>query len=343
MSQRYFEFDLVRAIAIIAVLMIHVAAFYPWFSNSFSWYGYYTYYQITSFAVPVFVIMAGCLAAIGAESKKVKYIVMLLQKAKFILIPYLLWSLVYVVLNHSGKGFSEISKLLLYGKSSFHLYFVIIILQLFVLLPLFLFFAKKFPMESVFISLMAQWGIAEILETLLPSIASAFGASLFANWIFVFYAGCWAGINYEKVICFIDGYFSAIVGVLAAFSIYKVGDYYYVVNIAEKAKFYSYGQTATLQNAFYSILVVMFLLYVGRIIKNRACISTVGFIARYSFGVYLSHMVFLSIVKEYYSENGIRSSGLTVFFALMIIMLASYLFSVAIARLPAGRFFMGGR
>lgn len=281
MSQRYFEFDLVRAVAIIAVLMIHVAAFYPWFNNSFSWYGYYTYYQVTSFAVPVFVIIAGCLAAIGAESKKVKYVALLWQKTKFILIPYLLWSAVYVFFDHPGKGFSEISKLLVYGRSSFHLYFIIIILQLFVLLPLFLFFAKKFPVESVFLSLIAQWGIAGILEALLPSISSAFGASLFVNWIFVFYAGCWAGVNYEKVVYFINQYFSAIVGVLAAFSIYKMGDYYYVVSIAEKAKFYSYGQTATLQNAFYSILVVMFLLCVGRSIRSKAYISIVSFIARY--------------------------------------------------------------
>ena len=49
------------------------------------------------------------------------------------------------------------------------------------------------------------------------------------------------------------------------------------------------------------------------------------------------------VVKGVYLANHVRSSGVTVFLAFAIILLSSFLFSMAMSGLSVGRILMGGR
>ena len=86
--------------------------------------------------------------------------------------PYLLWSALYVlwsvwtgqrppeVLTDPGKW----SFYLLYGKASYHLYFLLVALEVYLLLPLLLPLARKKPYitAALGLGLLAQWGAYEL-------------------------------------------------------------------------------------------------------------------------------------------------------------------------------------
>lgn len=140
--QRLREFDFVRALAALSVIVIHVTGIYVYSSRPA-----YLWNQAVRYAVPLFIILSGLLLAYSYKAKdRINYLEFLQKRFKKIFIPYLLWSAIYTAFNLRGKyseAFADIFKFtrtflknIAYGTSELHLYFVIIILQMYLLYPL---------------------------------------------------------------------------------------------------------------------------------------------------------------------------------------------------------------
>lgn len=154
--------DVCRGLAILAVLFIHVSghflpALHPAHSHApptWAWYALAVPNQDAQWAVPCFLMLSGFVNALSlARGNDVgRYAKRRVQAA---LVPYLLWSAVYIAVNvfikhQHAPGIRSTLALLQNGTAYFHLYFFVLVLEMYVLLPLVLpLFRKRPPFWAV--------------------------------------------------------------------------------------------------------------------------------------------------------------------------------------------------
>ena len=149
-SVRLESLDICRGIAILAVLFIHVSGhFLPVLHPpkspappSVAWYALALPNLDSQWAVPCFLMLSAFANALGlARSPDIGGYAR--RRMKAAVLPYLLWSGVYIavhfVLNHGHRiSLGRISKMLLTGSAEFHLYFFVLVIELYLVLPLLL-------------------------------------------------------------------------------------------------------------------------------------------------------------------------------------------------------------
>ncbi|WP_379128640.1 acyltransferase [Paenibacillus sp. sgz500958] len=173
-KERIPQLDIFRALAILAVLAIHATSrtlsemldtslFYPFlFINKFS-----------QFAVPSFVFLSGFVLFYNYIDRPLtgrtlgKFYG---KRLMYIVVPYIVFSLVYFVLKmHSqdtwdlpaAEQFAKLGKYLRTGTAYTHLYYVIIIVQFYVLFPLVLWIlqrSRRLAALAPLMGLLLQWG-----------------------------------------------------------------------------------------------------------------------------------------------------------------------------------------
>ena len=154
--------DVCRGLAILAVLFIHVSGhFLPGLHPAHSlkpptwaWYALAVPNQDAQWAVPCFLMLSAFVNALSlARGNGVgRYVKRRVQTA---VVPYLLWSAVYIAVNVFVKhqhmpGIRSTLTLLQNGTAYFHLYFFVLVLEMYVLLPLFVpLFRRRPPFWAV--------------------------------------------------------------------------------------------------------------------------------------------------------------------------------------------------
>ena len=154
--------DVCRGLAILAVLFIHVSghflpALHPVHSlkpPTWAWYALAVPNQDAQWAVPCFLMLSAFVNALSLSrgNDVGRYVRRRVQTA---LVPYLLWSAVYIAVNVFVKhqhmpGIRSTLTLLQNGTAYFHLYFFVLVLEMYVLLPLFVpLFRRRPPFWAV--------------------------------------------------------------------------------------------------------------------------------------------------------------------------------------------------
>jgi peptidoglycan/LPS O-acetylase OafA/YrhL len=142
-SARVPALDALRGVAILAVVALHVTFDYLRQAPLPSRVGtvMLALHLLTGFAVPLFVALSTASLSLG-HSGVVRtagdYGAFLAVRARRILPPYLAWSLVMIARDHPSALFhpTTVAFLLLTGGAHYHLYFVPLVCQLYVLWPL---------------------------------------------------------------------------------------------------------------------------------------------------------------------------------------------------------------
>lgn len=158
--------------------------------------------KICRFSVPLFVALSGY-GLSQRYLKKPLYFGEFLRHRLWKLIPkYLLWSAIMILAVkiipswRSERPSPPLSLILLLGYADYHLYFVPMILQLYLLFPILRFFYGRWPNLTLFLALLIQvlWFASFSYQQKLPFNWSIFAADheqyLWAsNWIFYFVLG----------------------------------------------------------------------------------------------------------------------------------------------------------
>lgn len=135
---RHLWADLIRIIAIFAVIAIHVDTFgsywnaIPWID----WWAAHIYSAIISFAVPILFILSGYLLLDKQEDDWIFFS----KRFSKVVIPLFAWSMIYTIFAHNYDIFSiftvEFVQRFLANDIFYHMYFLYFIIGLYLITPL---------------------------------------------------------------------------------------------------------------------------------------------------------------------------------------------------------------
>jgi surface polysaccharide O-acyltransferase-like enzyme len=198
MNTRLQEFDIIRVLAAFSVIAIHVSAGYVdllSFSNYFN--------HLVRYAVPLFIILSGfMLSYVDTMKTPLSTLDFYRKRGNRILLPYILWNLFYSSLNqlfgpapdlsqYAAKLFND----LIWSNGYYHLYFLSIIIQLYLLYPFLRRWLNKntsgILISSLVLTLASQiiLYLSLLSKLTLPPQYSAIYLRAFPVWIFYFVFG----------------------------------------------------------------------------------------------------------------------------------------------------------
>lgn len=342
MKQRLREFDFVRAFAALSVIAIHVTSGY----TSYSQVGYY-WNQAMRYAVPLFVILSGFLLYFSeCGRERMPFAAFLRVRCKKILLPYLIWTALYTAFSNRHELLTWVANdpfhpLLLWGKhlvmgtGYVHLYFLLIVLQLYLLYPVLRSWLDKHQTLLVSASfvgtLSAQTMIylhqIHVIE--LPSIGIPY-VSLFPIWLFYFVFGMFAARNKESWEEKLAGKTLPIAFIWLVSFVLLLLDSRFTRTFASSIK----------PSVMLFCITSYFLFYLLALrVKNTS--STVGrwmeWIALHSFFIFLLHPLLLSIVVSLASRYGftqilLGTKGLLLLYLIITLLTVLFTHLVSLTR-----------
>jgi probable poly-beta-1,6-N-acetyl-D-glucosamine export protein len=186
-----------KGLAILAVVGLHLLTLLPssiYFSNS-TQLAFLSFDQLLRFCVPVFIFLSGYGLSLKYQTKALNLVGFYRSRIIKLLPLYLLWSAYYLFLSEFIEPWwkvlqtGPIWKILLLGWSDYHLYFISVIFQLYLLYPLLLKLIKSFPKTTLALSLLTQLGLYAYFSVTNNPPPDQIQNTLFLSWIFYFVLG----------------------------------------------------------------------------------------------------------------------------------------------------------
>lgn len=355
-SSYSFPADVVRVVAIIGVVIIHVTnAVYTRldFFGAPTWFATVFLDSFSRISIPLFIMLSGFLL-LGKEESFEKS---LSRISKRIFIPFIFWLLFYLwygggipyIYRINAEIFSNIFK-----GNVYHLYFLVIVIGLYFTAPLFRAFLKtaSTKQQNLLVRMLIAIGIVEVaFQFLLQTCASE---NFFTRWIP--YAGFFAAgyvllKNNEKIkssLLYLV-YFSTL---FATFAL----NYLFYFLLRDQVKIMSgAGCLSHYSDHYVSINVVLmsiaaFLLLMRfdyrLILKNSLFVNIIKSIAGASFGIYLMHP-FIGRYLEMQFHLAVDFSSLPIpiliSLKLFLTFAISYIATLIILKIPYVKLIVGGR
>lgn len=152
--------DFVRAMTIVSVVVVHST----WYmANGGHWVSSGLLLAIMHYTRESFMALTGFVLTYSLFGKQNRWTSVWAKRYKLVLFPYIIWSAAYIVLLKGYFGFvpflETLGKDLLDGGAWFHLYYLLITMQFYLILPLFLALmkvAKKHPVWVVVSAIVFQ-------------------------------------------------------------------------------------------------------------------------------------------------------------------------------------------
>ncbi|APB71345.1 acyltransferase [Paenibacillus polymyxa] len=371
-KERISEVALLRGLAFAAVVLQHSVAHYAVAQGARIQDGVLMTLLLlcSKFAVPVFVFITGMVLFYNYDGV-LKYGTFLRKRFMDIIVPYIIWSLLYELGNQLAQSGGYIHPLdffqkLLNGKSSYHLWYIVMIIQCYVLFPVF-----RYAVRHLSALLPSKWrptvlagfGVLYILlmfavgpvyqamdKLQLPVITSWF--TLYADrnviyFFFYFVLGAAAGMNVKRWNAWVTKaqmiYWPLFI-VITGYLLYEmIGQFQ-----TPRGTVLSFNYLSLLRPvmAVYCVASIFVAYRVATWIahKRGRAASMLTAIGTLSYGAYLMHAFMLRVT--YYFDETLFADWSYVLRTLASFVLCM-IFSVAgtwlLARLPLGKWIVGLR
>ncbi|MBZ2175014.1 acyltransferase [Schnuerera sp. xch1] len=327
------ELYYIRAIAAMGILLIHASAGFAVnseFGSKAMYLGILTN-QFFRFGSPIFMMVSGLVLFYNYRSmdefdtKKFYK-----KKIKFILLPYIIWSAIYFLYrSYLYKAPLTLGKLLVFGRelllgeSFSHLYFIFLIFQFYVILPLLIRYLtrymKKHPFRIFSFCLIVQGAILiygyyfkNPNATGVIKIFNLYYWKTVFGWFFYFMTGGLLGMHYEEVVNFVEKHIKKLSIAYAIVTFLYVGQVYYNVWINGGRDYYGRFGSIRPHTMIYAIFTMPILIWLTRKIVNK--FNLLKNFGTYSFGIYFVHPLILEELKRIlmnYLPNHIGHSRLS--------------------------------
>ena len=332
---RLIELDFIRSLAMLAVIVIHVSSAFVYSDSGFSLLGMnlaFILNQVTRFAVPLFVLLSGM--ALSISQSDGSYISFVKKRIFKLAGFYLFWNTVYYILNSSEVSLISFLKSILYGNSAPHLYFIVIIIQLYLLFPILNRWIKQFPLLTLTVSffISALFDLFISLPSLgnIPILVKLYSIlpfwEAFPTWLFYFVLGMfWVQAGLDKIIDFGEKYLYFLLFVSIIFGAWYARNSF-LTDSLDSVKFQLFA---------YTPLVALTILGIGRKSRGNKIISTVvSFSAYHSQTVYFSHILVLENLRKIpVFSYGMRGMMLLLLSEIALSITFAWIFDWAIKRI----------
>ncbi|MET3575395.1 acyltransferase [Bhargavaea ullalensis] len=206
-KERIESLKYMRVVAMSLVVLIHTTgvAFFHVPTDSPLYQVYLFLNRFTRFEGSVFVFLSGMLLFYNYEEKPFTaktWLGFYRRRFLYILAPYIVWSVFYEWFGHAMgyRNFDGIGQLfsdLLDGGANYQLYFIMILVQLYFLMPVFVYLVRKVPFVRKWLFLLGF--LAELIYQVLNRTYGWIDFPFFMVYLASFLMGGWTGIHYQKL------------------------------------------------------------------------------------------------------------------------------------------------
>lgn len=297
------ELEILRGCALCAVVGIHTLNIGIKNTEIGTWgnWLFELVHTLLQFAVPCFIFISAILLSYPLKNEKLNVLDFYKKKIVKVVIPYLLWTLIYLI-PQMMKGWIPFDRLVsvkswLYwltrGKAYDHLYFMSIIIQLYLVAPLFLGFTrgiikytKKYNMlAALFIAISGQVALYYFYRFFISEFFNQ-GATLIISYFVIIIIGIWIGFQYDWFMNLLNNK-RRIVLILFGMSVIIYLQFMIERILGKKLnsalyQFTWYG---------YTLMTSITLLMASHVIKQYRLSKHIAWIGKYSFGIYLIHPI----------------------------------------------------
>lgn len=334
MSKRIEYFDVLRALAIFGVVAIHASEAGLQFDAGSVNFNFTVWWRNAwNFAVPLFIVSSGFFLARKAVGSPAEYLAFVGKQIPRVYVPMLIWSSVWLsfaVLVRNKSAGAELSKLLTF-QSSAPYYFIALIIQYYLLLPVFKRLANgRGLMLSIFVSMTMVGVIFYIRYCTAMDLPLLVYAGNFATWQMFFVLGLWLGA--ARRIEIPNGILAVLA--LALYVLSCIESYWLIAMFGQAGD----AATAVKASSFMYSFVLIILLF-----KNEGWIksSKLSQIGRLSFGIYLTHMLALTMAVRWLAHCAPALPAVTYVYQLLLIgmvMIACFVCISVFKRMFSGRY-----
>lgn len=297
-SNRFAEFDLIRALAIVSVVITH-AGFLAFGDRRILFVSIDT---LQLFCVPAFLILSGFFFTNKLENQNNPTLILKKRLSK-IIPPYLFWSVALYILNNLGdlKKFDLITLIrdILTGSVMPPYYFIVVIIQCYfwwwLLVKLNFLEPRKFlglglTIQIIFTILFYLTALKYISLPLLLMERWIF------SWILPFSTGLFLGSSYNRIQPILERRKMPILGATILFFIASIWEYYLISEVNSDGWFLR--SFFKLSSQAYAIFFVLSILAFSKSIALPTRLSgLVKILAAYSFPIYLLDSTVLKYVS----------------------------------------------
>ncbi|NYB75141.1 acyltransferase [Sedimentibacter hydroxybenzoicus DSM 7310] len=297
-KEKLYELDYMRFIACFAVMIVHITAtgVEGYIHGSFPHIVTLIVNRSFKFTTPIFIFLSGVTSFYSYRNRDFKYFEFIKKRLLNVLVAYIVWCVIYyaayIKLGYYGFNINEFIKSVLLGKMSYHLYFVIIITQMYIFGPIFYKLLKNSDKKVAILI------IAAIFTALCAEyIRFKDSDRLFLKYIFFYMLGIYLTLEYDKFTSFLmKNKWLFIIGYAVIGLTYTVVSY---LNMA----IYIYVWF------IFSLTSIFFVYIAGLIMKDafKKYYSFIKLFGQSSYYIYLMHPLVLTLAIRYTDMNGILS------------------------------------
>lgn len=361
-SVRYFEeINILRAIAILAVISIHVSVYFTQMNKINLLATLYMSIDVFSqVAVPLFIFISG-FVLYNKYPNHGNIIKFYKKRMVSVIPPYFIFSLFYLGMTYFGSivlakpfnhDISDIIYCYITGGCFYHLWFFVLIIQLYLLYPAILLIYNHFNLKGRTLELLLAAFIIKVLYELYPIWDESLGRTIvFIQYLFYLLLGMIVRSRYDefllKVVLKNRLYYisvpllcSTILGIF----IFAQKYFNIEISIIQPVAAQYWYLLATMISPFYFVVITVLCLNISiNIVSHRSLpFKLMNKIGHYSFGIYLVHAFILYVIVLVFSKfdfdwNDWLFYPLTCLFTLVL----SYLSVELVQKFPYSQYIIG--
>ena len=315
--------EYIRGVSMLGVVGIHVGSQY--LANPSPNTALVALFEIvTRFAVPIFFFVSAFGLFYHLDIKApLDYAAFFRRRAQTVLVPYLVWSIFYIlhytVLFRDTMllHFRVVAKYLFFGFGSYQLYFMVILLWFYLLMPLWVWMVRRMTPERLGVLLAAQvafdyWSSYVVNPY---AIANPYLQALVVNrlnywvmhYVFVFVLGGWLAVHYDKFLMFIKRRRALISTFFFVSLASMLGYYYYLILVR------GYDAIGAINTAhqlcplgvIYTMAASIFLFAIFTPdVPSAIFRKALSFLGHHSYFVYLAHPLAITYLGLAFEKTG---------------------------------------
>lgn len=337
--------EYIRGISMLGVIGIHVGSQY--LSNTSANMHLIALFEIASrFSVPIFFFISAFGLFYNLDLKECfDYKNFMKRRFRTVLIPYLVWSVFYLLhdglLYHTGfPSLLSLASLLFFGNAKYQLYFLVILIWFYLLMPLWIYMVRRANWWNLSLLFLLQIAIDYF-----SSFSTSFNLMVYGmenpflkpfllyrlnywviHYVFIFVIGGWLAVHMDAFHQFMQKYRPGICAFFWA-SMASLLAYYYKLIFMDGYRLDEAINTAhqlSPAGIFYTLAASLFFFTIFTCQRYPSCLNPLlSLLGRHSYFAYLVHPVAITYLSLLLQRTGhIMTAPLAIAFYFAVVFLA---------------------